>query len=106
MFARCLPPLLLCALGAFVAVPASADGPKDNIPDNVRPVPPVGIELPATDAEEIKKGLPELQGLIKAIGKHDLLPDVEIYAKAVRWAVEYREVFDVKGIPAVKNVLK
>ena len=49
-----------------------ADGPLDNIPEKVRPIPPVGIELPDADAREIKAGLAELQGLLKAIGKHDL----------------------------------
>ena len=55
------------------------------------------------------KGLIELQRvIIKTIGKdHELRPDVEIYEKAVRWAVDYKEVFDAKGgISAVKNVLK
>jgi hypothetical protein len=106
MFARCLSaPLLIAALAGIAAIPAAADGPKDNVADNVRPVPPPGINLPPADAEDIAKGLTELQGLIKTIGKHELLPDVEIYEKAVRWAVDYKEVFD-KGIPAVKNVLK
>ena len=102
MFARRLSVPLLFAVAAF----ALADGPADNIPDTVRPVPPLGIELPAADADEIKAGLAELQGIIKTIGKHELLPDVEIYEKTVRYAVDYREVFDLKGIPAVKKVLK
>ncbi|HUR53187.1 MAG TPA: prolyl oligopeptidase family serine peptidase, partial [Gemmataceae bacterium] len=97
---------LLLPLVALAALSAQADGPKDNLPDNVRPVPPVGIELPAADAETIKAGLAELQSEIKAIGRHDLLPDVAIYEQAVRYAADYREVFDAKGIPAVKKVLK
>lgn len=96
----------LSLLLPLVALPVLADGPKDNLPDNVRPVPPVGIELPAADADAIKKDLAELQEHIHAIGKHDLLPDVQIYEKAARYAVTYREVFDAKGIPAVKKVLK
>ncbi|QDU20761.1 prolyl oligopeptidase family serine peptidase [Urbifossiella limnaea] len=103
MFARAFPAALLAAL---VALPAAADGPADNIPDNVRPVPPKGIDLPPADDAELRKGLAELQGLIKDIGRHPLLADVAIYEKAVRYAVEYKEVFDPKGIPAVKNVLK
>jgi len=103
MFARALLPALLAAL---VALPAAADGPADNIPDNVRPIPPKGIDLPPADDAELRKGLAELQGLIKDIGKHPLLADVAIYEKAVRYAVEHKEVFDPKGVPAVKNVLK
>ncbi|QJW95533.1 prolyl oligopeptidase family serine peptidase [Frigoriglobus tundricola] len=114
MFA--LPRALAAALGAaavaFVALPASptrADGPKDNIVENVRPVPPVGNEIPAEDLAEIKKGLGELQQLIRDTGTHELLPDVLVYEKAVRWAIEYKEVYDGKGAkPAatVKKVLK
>jgi len=107
MFARCLSVLLFAALVGLADLPGTrADGPGDNIPDNVRPIPPKGVEIPTADAEAIRTGLSELQGLIKDIGKHDLLPDVQIYEKAVRYAVDHKEVFDVKGIPAVKNVLK
>ncbi len=108
MFARCLSvPLFVAALAGLASLSSTrADGPGDNLPDNVRPVPPKGVEIPPADAEIIAKGLVELQGLIKDIGKNDLLPDVQIYEKAVRYAVENKEVFDVKGIPAVKNVLK
>ena len=89
--------LTLALLAASLALPASADGPADNIPDNVRPVPPQGNQVPDAVRDEIKKGLAELQELIKDIGKHELLPDVQIYEKAVRWALEYNEVFDGKG---------
>ena len=79
--------LLVAALAAFAALPVSpsmADGPKDNLTDNVRPIPPKGNEIPAADREAIKKGLAELQQLIKAAGAHDLLPDVQIYEKAAK----------------------
>ncbi len=97
MFAlsRVLAPALFAA--AVAALPLSdtrADGPKDNLVDNVRPVPPVGNSIPDADRAEIKKGLDELQTLIKAAGKHELLPDVLIYEKAVRWALDYKEIYD------------
>jgi len=90
----------------FVAAIAFADGPGDNVPDKVRPVPPLGIEWKKEDADEVRSGLAELQGLLKEIGANELRPDVEIYEKAVRYALNYREVFDAKGMPAVKKVLK
>jgi hypothetical protein len=90
----------------FAATLALADGPADNIPDKVRPVPPVGIAVPEADAAEIKAGLAELQGFIKDIGTHEFLPDVQIHEKAVRYAITYREIFDAKnGINQVKKVL-
>jgi hypothetical protein len=97
--------IAIAALSVAPALPA-ADGPKDNLPDNVRPVPPRGIELPDADAKEIHAGLVELQGLIREIGAHDLLPDVLVYEKAVDWAVRYREIFNAREIPAVKKVLQ
>jgi hypothetical protein len=106
MFARLSALLLAAGAAAFAAVPAAADGPADNIPDNVRPVPPKGIDLPPADDAELRKGLAEIQGLIKDIGTHQFLADVAIYEKSVRYAVENKEVFDPKGISAVKNVLK
>jgi hypothetical protein len=99
----------LLTSAAVAIATAWADGPTDNIPDKVRPVPPVGITLPPADAEEIQKGLAELQGLIKDIGTHTLLPDVEIYEKAVRWGVDYKEIYDGKNAKpgaTVKKVLK
>jgi Prolyl oligopeptidase family len=104
MFARCL--FLPLMLAVMAALPAAADGPKDNDPTKVNPIPPVGNDIPAADRDEIMKGLAELQGLIKDIGKHELLPDVQIYEKAVRWALEYKEIFDGKGAKPAVNVKK
>jgi len=111
MFA--LPRVLAAAALAALVGSALADGPADNLVDNVRPIPPKGNPVLAEDAADIKKGLAELQQLIKDIGKHDLLPDVLIFEKAVRWALEYDEVYDGptakskgKGAPAGTNVKK
>src|SRR5262245_38641878 len=101
--------LFATAIAAFATLPTNssrADGPKDNIVDNVRPVPPAGSTIPDTDRDEIKKGLAELQQLIKDIGKHELLPDVQIYEKAVRWALDYNEIYDGKGAKPAANVKK
>jgi hypothetical protein len=101
--------LFAASTAVLAALPMSetrADGPKDNIVDNVRPVPQPGNAIPAEDLAEIKKGLAELQQLIKDCGKHDLLPDVEIYEKAVRWAIEYKEIYDGKGAKPAANVKK
>jgi hypothetical protein len=87
--------LLLAASAALASLPEShADGPKDNLVENVRPIPPVGNDIPADVREQIQKGLAELQQLIKDIGTHELLADVLIYEKAVRWALEYKEIYD------------
>ena len=85
----------------FFATAALADGPGDNVPDSVRPIPPKGSDIPAETAKELKAGLTELQtaieGAKKAIaGKRQLevlLPDVLIYEKAVRWGLDYNELY-------------
>ena len=93
MFARLLSvPLFAVALAALPST--RADGPADNFPEKVSPIPPKGSEIPEATRDEIKKGLAELQALIKEIGEHKLLPDVLVYEKAVRWALDYNEVFD------------
>jgi hypothetical protein len=96
MFAprRLAGPALLLGLGLFIPVAAAADGPQDNLVDNVRPVPPPGSTIPQEVRDELQKGLAELQSEIKTIGRHELLPDVLIYEKAVRWALDYNEVYD------------
>jgi hypothetical protein len=76
-----------------------ADGPKDNVPGEVRPIPPEGIAVPDEVRDRLTKGL---QGLAQAIeaaksaqaknpAMLELLPDVEIYHKAVDWALRYGE---------------
>ncbi len=109
----------LIVAGLLFAPASLADGPKDNLPDQVRPIPPVGVELSAAEREELDKGLGELN---QAIGKlrertakakdkdkdkqiAELLPDVEIFHRAVRQAVDYREFFDKKDIPKGKELL-
>jgi len=98
-------PLFCLFTVALAAGAAFADGPGDNKVENVRPVPPPGVKLTDDLRDELKAGLADLQGIIKEIGKHDLLPDVLIYEKSVRWALDYDEVFDAKAA-AVKSVLK
>ena len=66
-----------------------ADGLKDNLPDQVRPVPPIGIEVSEKDRAELKEGMARLEDGIAQLKKRadsrtqNLLPDVEIFARAV-----------------------
>ena len=101
------------------AAPLLADGPGDNLPDKVRPIPPKALPLPEETRKELTAGLKELQTALaeaeKAVkGKkelEELLPDVRVYEKAVRWALEYGELYvDPKkkrdDVPAAKDLLK
>ncbi|HEX4000712.1 MAG TPA: prolyl oligopeptidase family serine peptidase [Pirellulales bacterium] len=116
--ARSIRQKLSCALVAgiwffaIVAAPARGDGARDNVPGKVRPIPPAGVKIPAADREQLHNGLKALDGLIEKLeAKADertkkLLPDVQIFAKAVRWALDYNEFQDVKDVPKAYAALK
>ncbi len=109
--------LVVLAASLLVLTPlprVAADGPADNDPAKVKPVPPKGVAVPDADKAELTAGLAELKVAIDsvpaALGKDHplakLLPDVEIYHKAVRYALEYDEFFNPKEIAAGKALLK
>jgi dienelactone hydrolase len=91
-----------------------ADGPQDNIADNVRPVPPPGIKLTDADRAELAKGVASLQKDIDELrtatkekpALADLLPDVEIYANAVHYALKYNEFFQKEQVEVARRLLK
>ncbi|HVW03020.1 MAG TPA: prolyl oligopeptidase family serine peptidase [Planctomycetaceae bacterium] len=98
--------IVVAAVALLVfATSVRADGPKDNLPEQVRPVPPQGTELPEPDKARITQLLTELSTLIEQLhqpakNQHDTalrqryLPDVEIFYKAGRDALKYGEIFD------------
>ena len=79
-----------------------ADGLKDNSSENVRRIPEVGVPVPDERAASMRASLKKLQDKIAEInvGKDEkakvLLPDVMIFERAVRCALDYNEFFDVK----------
>jgi dienelactone hydrolase len=81
-----------------------ADGPADNLTDNVRRIPKPGIEVPAEKKAQLEAGLNELRAAIDELRKKnlppiaELLPDVEIFHKSVHDALVYQEFFDPKEL--------
>lgn len=95
-----------------VAAVAFADGPKDNIVDDVRRIPALGVEVPEAQAKELQSGLDELK---KAIGDltaskdpkvRELLPDVQVFYNAVHDALVYREFFKPEEVGTGKQLLQ
>ena len=78
---------LIWPIMALVGNPCHADGPADNRPDKVRPVPPPGIEVSRADREELEQGLAVIGESLKHLADRKdpriqrLLPDVEKGAK-------------------------
>lgn len=109
MIKRFLPLLLLAS------VPAYADGPKDNSYTDVRPIPPPGIEVPADVRSKIEAGIKQLRAAIDEAVKAqtqaknaqlaDLLPDVEIYHKALDWALRHNEFLKPEEFKAADEIL-
>ena len=102
------------ALAALV-VSVFADGPADNIPEKVRPVPPPGVKLSDEVRTELLNGANQLGSEIEKLrgelkGKSNalaLLPDIQIFQKAVDWAVRYEEIFNATSeVAAARRLLK
>jgi pimeloyl-ACP methyl ester carboxylesterase len=99
----------------LITLPLFADGPADNIVEKVRPVPPLGAKISPEVRTELLDGASALSGEIEKLrtefkGKSNtlaLLPDIQIFEKAVRWAVQYDEIFNpTNEVAAARNLLK
>lgn len=107
--------IVVCLCSSTRPDAAIADGPRDNIPDSVRSVPPLGIEVPDADRKELEDGLKQLDAIIGQIlltnaadnqRRHALLPDVQIFSRAVHQGLEYREFFSPNDVKNAKAVLQ
>jgi hypothetical protein len=100
----------LFLFGISIVLVSSAEGRSQN----VRRVPPPGIQLSASDRTELERGVEilgqEIEHLRTALkGKPlllDLLPDVLIYEKAVRWPLIYDEFLRTNDAAAAKLILQ
>ena len=105
------PLISLCLL--LVASTALADGPSDNQADKVRRVPPPGIKISEADRTELTERTAKLAQQIEALRGElkakpallQLLPDVEIYHKAVDWALRYDEFFKTNETSSARALL-
>lgn len=103
-------PLLLW----IACLPAFADGAADNLAENVRRMPPAGVAIADTarvsltaEAARLEAGIAEARQLLT--GKAELLrylPDVQVFHKAVDWALRYDEFYDTKQAQWAEDQLK
>jgi hypothetical protein len=79
-----------------------------------RPVPPPGINIPEKDRQKLEAGVEDLGKKIESLrgflknnpALRDLLPDVEIYYNAVRYALTYNEFFKADEVLKAKVLLQ
>src|SRR6185369_2982671 len=84
--------LLLCQLAVFAQ-------------STIKPIPAIGIEVPAADRGELQAGLAHLSASIEKLKPGPLLPDVLIFREAVRYALQYNEFFKPAEIDNAKKLL-
>ncbi|HLX64630.1 MAG TPA: prolyl oligopeptidase family serine peptidase [Planctomycetota bacterium] len=108
--------LVLVLSAVFMAL--NLVGGETDDPAKVKRIPPVGVPLKEADRTELEKGIGELGKEIEGLKTElkekaallALLPDVQIYFNAVRYAVVYNEFFNDKApqkeIDQAKNLLK
>ncbi len=100
-------------LALAIAHAAFADGPTDNLAEKVRRIPPPGIKISDPDRAELTEGVAKLGKEIDALRGElkskpallELLPDVEIYHKAVDWALRYDEFFKTNDTRSARALL-
>ncbi|MFO0905498.1 MAG: prolyl oligopeptidase family serine peptidase [Pirellulales bacterium] len=96
----------------LVAATACADGPADNIPQNVRRLPKLGVEVPADKRAALEEGLKRLEPVVAELRKktdpltRELWPDVAIYHKAVHDALKHQEFHQPKEIDDALKLLQ
>ncbi len=105
-------PVLVAGAFFCLLLPAFADGQQDNIPENVRRVPELGVAVLDDRAASMRTSLGQLQEKIATIKaandatKTALLSDVMIFERAVRCALDYNEFFDVKEFDKADALLE
>ena len=104
---------LAFALAVFLFV-ISTTAAQQNNPGSVKSVPPPGIEVSAADRAELEAGIAalgkEIDSVRDALKKQPallaLLPDVQIFHNAARYALQYNEFFKPEEIATAKRQLK
>ena len=113
-FLASLLPFALAA-SVFAQNAQDANAPAASPAQNRAPkqLPPPGVAIPEKDRAELTTGAAELGKEIAALksaklaeGMSALIPDVEIFHKAVDWALRYDEFYDVKQVATARDFLR
>ena len=96
------------------AVIGQTNGAKSDTPDSVPRIPARGVTVSAGDKVILEAGIATLGKEIEALKTElkskpdllELLPDVQIYYNAARYALTYDEFFNVREIETAKKLLE
>jgi hypothetical protein len=99
--------LIIATALMMMATAVLADGPADNLPAAVRPIPPVGIELDdATRTRLLDAAAALARDVAAAPDASDAdRAEVLVFARAVRLAVEDRFLYEPKEIEQAERLL-
>ncbi len=109
---------LALTVSAFAQTKPAAADPDPNAPASSpaqnraqKQFPPKGVEIPEKDRAELTAGAAELGKEIAALKSATLkpelsalIPDVEVFHKAVDWALRYDEFYDVKQVATARTL--
>ncbi|MCA9082883.1 MAG: prolyl oligopeptidase family serine peptidase [Planctomycetaceae bacterium] len=102
---------LLCFL--LLSNTGYSDGERDNNALDVRRVPKEGIDVPADREAALRDQLKQLQERIrqftvmkKGPSSFQLIPDITVFERAVRVALDHKEFFDVKDLDKADQLLR
>lgn len=108
--------LVLFSLAGFFegTRPGRADGLADNSVSKVRRIPPAGTAIADADRSELRQETDRLGAAVETLRASltkkpallQLLPDVEVYHKAVDWALRYDEFFRTNEVTAARELLR
>ena len=108
-------PLAALTLTFVLTLPFTFTTRAQTPPPAAKRLPPAGIAIPASDRTELTTATAALAAEISSLrsaltASHQtpllaLLPDVEIFHKAVDWALRYDEFFDAKQIATARHYL-
>lgn len=96
----CASRLLLCGI-VIAAAPLFAQSMQE-----IRLIPPAGVEVPERVRPGLEEGLARLEDTIAKLGDNKLLPDVLIYHQAVRYALQYNEFFNEGQFADARRLLQ
>ena len=91
----------IALLLTFLPVIASAQQPRP-----LHLIPPPGIAVSEADQKQLRAGLDRLSARLEALRSNPRIADVEIFHKAVRYALEGNEFFTAEDVFKAKELLR